>query len=426
MGNPDTKLQTLSNGVRCVSTYVPNSSLIKIQVGVCIGSNHEENGEEGLAHFFEHMCFKGTEMFKTPQALISHMENNGIIANAYTSLEATTYYLEGLVEKKEIIFSTSADILLNSTFPEEEVKKEAQVVIQELKMYEDEPSSYIGQKVLEEIFADTPLRHPIGKKEVIETMTREKFLNFYKKHYHAGNIICSVSGGLSHDESFALCEKHFSILSKTLTTPLPTIFPMVPKKKFVTKQRTDIQQDVIDISMRAYGDADDRRYALTVATHILGGGMSARLFSEIRENLAACYSIKSDFDPFSHFGIFGITTQIDPSKRHLVLNTIALIISELKKNGPTQEELDRVTTQLVSRFIRRSELSTVYANSNFISLVKNIPIISPEEYITHISKVTAIQVQEVLHDVVKGEYIVLGICSPDIVTEEVGNALYTL
>ena len=172
-------VHTLENGISVLLNDDQQADTACVLVGVGIGSNHEEDTEHGLAHFFEHMCFKGTTTFPTQRDLLTHMDGLGVISNAFTSREYTAYYAHGRAERLTDMLSVTADIFLNSTFADEEVEKEKGVVLEEIAMYEDDPRDKGSESVEESLFAGTPSGHPIiGTADSVTSFSRDRFVSF--------------------------------------------------------------------------------------------------------------------------------------------------------------------------------------------------------------------------------------------------------
>lgn len=316
----------LPNGVRVVTETIPSVRSISVGVWVHTGSRDEQAGEEGICHFIEHMVFKGTERRRMHQ-IARRMEFVGGYLNAFTGKEYTCYFARALDEHLGRAIDTVCDLVLEPTFPEKELQKEKDVVIEEMKMYEDAPEDYIFDLFEAEIYAGHPLAHPvIGMPETVQGFTRPQLLDFMDQHYTPNQIVLAVAGNARHADVVRLAEQAFA-----RTARAPQDRTLVTPNGFSAKQvvaHRPIQQAHLVLGTRTIGVRHPNRVAVSVMNTILGGGMSSRLSQNIREKYGYCYNIYSFLNLHIDTGDFGVYMGTDPSK---VARSKKLIFREFEK-----------------------------------------------------------------------------------------------
>ncbi|OGM92749.1 hypothetical protein A2333_02405 [Candidatus Wolfebacteria bacterium RIFOXYB2_FULL_49_7] len=406
------KKLTLDNGLRLV--LVPREASLATTVLVLVetGSKYETKDISGISHFLEHMCFKGTEKRPTAFAIASELDGIGASYNAFTSQEYTGYYAKARPKHFGQILDVVSDIYLNQKFDTKEIDKERGVIIEEINMYEDLPMRKVQDVFMALMYGDQPAGWPIaGRKDVVNKITREDFIEYHKKHYVAEATIVIVAGAFDEQEAIDGVKNYFANITtgakgaKAKTSEAQN----APQIALATKE-TD--QTHLVMGVRAFDLFDERKYALELLADILGGGMSSRLFQKVREEMGAAYYIGAGADLSTDHGYMDISAGIDHKK---IDDVLAAIVEELKRMATepvAPEELTRAKEHLIGGLVLGLETSNQWAGfyGSQEALEKNM--MSPEELIKKTQEVTAEQIQAVAKDIIKNEGLNLAIIGP--------------
>jgi predicted Zn-dependent peptidase len=297
-----TKLATLPNGLRIVTDSIASVDTVSLGLWIDVGTRHESPDINGVAHFLEHMAFKGTER-RSARAIAEEIEAVGGHLNAYTSRESTAYYAKILKEDAPLALDILADILLHSTFDPAELERERTVILQEIGQANDTPDDIIFDHFQERAFPDQAMGRPVlGTPEIIESLSREAVVAYLRGHYSASRMVLSASGNLDHDRIVALAEKLLSALPAEL--PIRT-----EPARYVGgdhREQRDLEQLHLVLGFPGIPLGDPDYYAAAVLSTAFGGGMSSRLFQEVREKRGLVYAIHSFAHSYREGGLFGI------------------------------------------------------------------------------------------------------------------------
>ncbi len=334
------QITTLKNGLRIATDEMKDVETVSIGVFVKTGSCNEDIKINGISHFLEHMAFKGTKK-RSAKQIAEEFEGIGGYINAFTSREKTVYYVKVLKEYGEFAVEFLADILQNSLFDAQEIKKESEVILQELAMTIDTPDDIVFDYFQETAFPNQALgRSILGVEKNIKNFSRTDFLKYINKHYSYKNIVVSASGNITQDDLNKWVKKYFTKLSDKEVAP-------IEKSQYVGgffKKEKKLEQVNYLIGFEGVSNHGKKYYEAQILAMILGGGMSSRLFQEIRENRGLAYSIYAFNSCFNDSGIFGIYGGTTPDKCEEMINSIS---DEIKKICDKIEdvELARVKTQ---------------------------------------------------------------------------------
>ena len=341
----------LANGMTVVSDQMSHLKSSAVGVWVNAGSRSEDENEHGISHLLEHMAFKGTETRSAVQ-IVEEIESVGGDVNASTGIENTSYFVRILEDDLPLAIDILGDILANSTFDEEELEREKQVIIQEIGAAYDMPEDRVFDHILEQAYPDQPLgRTILGTPETVQGFSSFDIENYMGTHYHGPNMILSAAGAVRHDDLVDLGEKAFSGFSKT---------PPKPLQKAVYKggESRDLQKDLMEaqvvLGFEGCSFTDDNYYVAQLLAAILGGGMSSRLFQEVREKRGLCYSIYTLHWGFEDSGLFGIHAAT--AAEHLP-ELLPVITGELTRVAEdlTQQELERARAQIKAGLLMGTE-----------------------------------------------------------------------
>ncbi len=405
------KTHELKNGVRVVSVYMPESLSQTTMILSRVGSNNETDIDAGMAHFLEHMCFKGTT--KRPNALQISREFDALGAhiNAFTGNQYTGYHaktaLPDFAESLEIL----ADIYYNSIFPEAELQKEKGVIVDEIKMYMDEPRAMVDQIFDSLVFAGLPAGRPIiGSEETVRSVTRERLVEWHKKHYSPAGTVVVVAGGVTHDDAFLEIEKYFNDAVVCEPTPVVKIGEGFDGRVKVKKD--DSEQMHILLGVRSFGyDHPDRFIAGMLAT-ILGGTMSSRLFQRIREELGYGYYVFANQSAAEGYGVFYGGTGLDPKGISIVLPAMITEFQKIAKEPVSDLELSLAKKYRKSSLLMGLEDNENVANFYGSSHLFNHELELPEERSRKIDAVTKEDILRVAGELFKPENFRLSAVGP--------------
>lgn len=337
------KHSTLSNGLNIVTYEMRYVNSVAINIIVNVGSRYENLSQSGMAHFLEHMAFKGTTR-RSYMDIAREFDAIGGYFNAYTSREHTVYYAKSLHNNFPKALDILADILQNSIFDEKEIQKELAVITQEIAEVQDNPDELVHEKLFQIAYPDQALgRSVVGTFEQIKDFSKQDFQDYIKQYYSANNITISMAGKISHDEAVIYSEQLFTNLPSHNTKSTYEKARYVGGAAYIKK---DLEQTTIIMGFEAPSYHNiEQFYHAQILSVIFGGGLSSRLFQRIREELALAYSVGSWQHSFSDSGIFGISASCEHNRRQELTNAITEEISKIS-NCISQEELDRAKSQI--------------------------------------------------------------------------------
>lgn len=379
------KKTLLSNGVRIITEEIEHVRSAAIGIWVGAGSRDESEGFEGISHFIEHMFFKGTE-HRSARALAESLEAVGGQLNAFTTKEYTCYYAKTLDEDLDLAIDVLSDMFFCSLFDEKEIEKEKNVVIEEIKMYEDSPDELIHDVFSEYVWNDHPLGKPIlGTEESIRALSREKIMQFLTQHYAPDNVVISVAGRINHDDVVAKLSAQFG----TFARGGRRVLEETPVGHTIAHyQKKDTEQMHILMGVPGLGQDDEDIYAMHIFNNILGGGLSSRLFQEIREQRGLAYSVYSYHATYVDTGLFAVYAGTSPKNTQEVIVCILEELLEMKEKGITAEELNRTKAQIKgSLYLGLEAVSSRMSRLGKTELTYN-RVLSPEEVVEKLEKVT--------------------------------------
>ena len=331
----------LANGMSVVTDRMEHLESAALGVWVKAGSRDEQPWEHGIAHLLEHMAFKGTKG-RTARDIATQIENVGGDVNAATSAETTSFYARVLKDDVPLAVDILSDILNNSLFDETELAREQHVILQEIGAAKDSPEDVAFDDFQAAAFRDQTLGRPImGTPETVSSFKAEHLRNYLSDHYHGPNMVLAAAGNVDHDEIVKMAESRFSCFGATPAREPDSCLYTGGEK--ITMRDLQEAQIIFGFEGRAYHVRDF--YASQVLASLLGGGMSSRLFQEVREKRGLCYSIYAFHWGFSDTGIFGVHAATEEAD---IPELIPVVLEEFKKAGQSinQEELDRARAQI--------------------------------------------------------------------------------
>lgn len=390
--------QVLPNGLRVFYAPMHETQAVTLLFLFGVGSRYETTKQNGLSHFLEHMFFKGTERRPSTLDISQELDSLGAEYNAFTGEEYTGYYISTAAEHFPIAFDVLTDMLYNSAFDSAEIKREKGVICEEIKMYHDNPMTYLEEVSKTLVFGNTPLGRDIaGKPETVKRFKQEDFLRYKQSHYGAENTILVIAGNPNKHNWQSLITGSLSHVPKAKKTSYE-------KQKELSGSAVNIGHKPIDqvhLSLIHYGfpHKDPRVETLDVLTNILGGTMSSRLFVEVREKRGLAYYARSSRNCYNDIGTVECNAGVDPKKLEEAVTVTLVEINKLKTEAVSDLELDRAKQNIKGRLSLRLEDSHSIARYLAYDELELGHIRQPEKYIKLIEKVTKSDIIKLANDI---------------------------
>ncbi len=402
----------LPNKLRVIAIPIPGLSSATALVLVGAGSRYEQKDKAGLSHFVEHMIFKGTKKRPTAFDISSLVDSVGGENNAFTSKDQTGYYIKLQTEHLKLAFDILSDTLRNSLFLQEEIDRERGAIIEEINMYEDTPLYKIDDVFYELMYDGNPLGWPIaGDKKTVSNIGREDFLNYTERFYQGSDMVLAIAGKVDAQEVKSLAEEYFSS------------FTPGRKEKFIEfgngqdKPRVKVEHKKTDqahlyLGYPAFSFSHPDRPALEVLSAILGGGMSSRLFIQVRERRGLAYYVSSTTDLYHETGLIAARAGLNLEKVDEAVKVILEEFAKIKSGEVTKAELAKAKEFLKGRAILRLENSRTTAEWYAEKELLEGKIETPDEEFAKISKVTLEDIGRVAQEIIKEKKVNLAIIGP--------------
>lgn len=399
---------TLKNGLRVVTEKIEHLNSISVGIMVQNGSRNEIPELNGISHFIEHMFFKGTQKRSSKQ-IVSDVENVGGQINAFTSKEATCYYVKALNTHLDLSLDVISDMILHAKFDPEEIEKEKGVVIEEINMGLDSPEDVLDDAHSKATFGSDSLSRPIlGTIPIVKSFNREKILKFISEKYTPYNSVLSICGNFDDNELKELIEKYFGEW-KSENKYIPSYEETILQVGSVYEKK-DIEQLHISLGLKGLPYADDYSYPLVLLNNVFGGGASSILFQKVREELGLCYSICSYLQPYQGVGTLNIYAGLNKNYAEKALEVIDRELKLFSENGITKDQIDINKEKIKANYILglESTSSRMFANAKTYLFRNRIK--TQEEVIEKIDKITNEDIRYVLdstfkHGVLNAAYV---------------------
>ena len=403
------EITTLDNGIRVITETVNHVQFMSMGFWVGVGSRYESEKQWGITHFIEHMLFKGTEK-RTADQISGAVDAVGGQLNAFTSKENTCYYIKTLTEDFPLAVDVLSDMFLNSRFDNEEIAKEREVIIEEIKMYEDTPDDQVHDLMSANLWPDHPLgRAILGTEESIAAFDHDMLKEYMKQYYTGSNIVVSVVGNISHKQVVDAIQE---VLGGIPKGELNQYAIADRAKAGVNCYYKEIAQSQICVAMPGVAKEDDRLFPLSILNTYLGGGMSSRLVKKIREEEGLAYSVYSYNGSYTDTGAFVISVGTRPENCQRVIDIILEELEDVRQNGITQDEMDKSFSQLKGSLYMGLETVNSRMNKLGRSLLIYDRVITPEENVDDLSKVTVEDVKALAGDMFRRENLQITVLGP--------------
>ncbi|MEI6532904.1 MAG: pitrilysin family protein [Candidatus Roizmanbacteria bacterium] len=390
-------IQTLPNGLKVLLIDTEAFPTVTSMLLVGAGSRYENDTNNGIAHFFEHMAFKGSKKYPHYSIIASTIDEMGGIFNAFTSKDHTGYFIKTTSDQYPKVADILSDMILNPLIPEDELEKEKGVIIEEINMYEDTPSDIVGQMFETLLYEGNPLGFRIiGTKELIRNSNKQIFLDYINKLYHPSNALFVVAGGLNNSKNANTSNHYLEVAKEKFgmwkDQPVDTFTPVVEtqSKPQIIIQKKPSEQAHFVLGFRTFSQNDSRRRALSVLSTVLGGGMSSRLFDEVREKRGLCYYISTGRQHYHDVGYLatqaGVPTDVEKVKEAMRVTYqehMKIVNGDIK-----EEEIVRAKAMIKGRMMLSLEDSYRVASFMGTKLLLEGKIEMPEDIIGEVEKVT--------------------------------------
>lgn len=405
-------LKTFPNGLRLLIVPSKESLTVQVMVGVNTGADFETKETNGISHFLEHLCFKGTKKRPSNLILTQELDKVGAVYNAFTSDEYTGFFVKTAKENLDLALDFVSDIYLNSLFPEEEIKKEKGVIIEEINMCYDIPQRLIWDFWYQLLYGNQPAGwSTLGTKENIRRFQRQDFLKYYQQQYKAGSTLIVVSGNFSEKEIVSKVKRYFAEIRKGVgkTKQSPKEKQSAPRI-FLQNRQTD--QTHLIFGVRGFNLFDPRCYALNLLDVVWDGGMSSRLWQTVREKLGAAYYVSSIVYSNTDYGYWGVGMGIDNQRLIEVLKTVLAEWKKFNTQLISPHELKNAKDFLKGRMaVQLENIHDFAENFAFQELLKR-KIETPVEYLKKINKLSSRDLQKTANDLLKRQMLNLAIIGP--------------
>jgi len=399
----------LDNGIRVLSETVPCFDSVCIGAWVLAGSRDEKESENGISHFIEHLLFKGTET-RTAQDIARAIDSVGGSMNGYTGRENTCFYAKILNRHLDLAVDLVSDILLHSRFDAEDIERERSVILQEVKMVEDTPDDYVHDLFNRAFWGDHPMGQPVlGRTERIRSFSREQIVQYFEEHYRSDRMIVSVAGKIEHDKVVDLVGRAFRQF-RSGSKRTERVTPRGSSTASVLERKTE--QVHLCLGTKGLAYMSSRRFSSYLLNAVLGGGMSSRLFQEIRERRGLAYSVFSYLPSYVDTGLLVVYAATEKKAVGEVIQLILKEFEKLRRSPINQEELTTAKEQLKGNLL----LSLEGSDNRMTRLARNeiyfnrfLPV---DEVIDRIDTVAADQIKELSDELFRPENLCLTLLGP--------------
>jgi predicted Zn-dependent peptidase len=386
----------LPNGLTVITEQMQHIRSVSIGIWVKTGSRDEDLQWNGISHFIEHMVFKGTK-HRSAEDIARQVDSIGGNMDAFTAKECICFNVKVLDEHLPIALDVLSDLVLNPVFDTQDISRERGVILEEIKMDEDSPDYLVHEIFTQNFWKDHPLGKPIlGTKDTVKRFERDPVLDFYGQRFGPGNLIISAAGNLNHDQFVALVNRHFERMKPVKNgfhSPQPKIVPRI-----ILRNKKALEQVQICVGVPSHPIAHEKRHASYILNTLLGGGMSSRLFQNIRERQGLAYAIYSDLNPYRDTGCLSVYAG---TSRESAVKVVQCVVSEFRKLKAEQvpeEELRRSKDQLKGSLMLSLESSTARMSNLARQEMYFDRFFSMDELLEKIEAVTADELQQLANE----------------------------
>jgi predicted Zn-dependent peptidase len=414
--------KNLKNGLRIISVPMKDSQTAIAMVLVEAGSDYEDKNNNGISHFLEHMCFKGTHN-RTGDEIKYELDSLGSESNAFTGNEYTGYYAKANYKKLDQIIDLISDIYLNPTFPEKDIDIEKGVIFEEINMYEDLPQRKVWDIWMKLLYGEQSAgRTILGPKENIKRIQQKDFKEYFQKHYVPNKTVVVIAGKINEEKIYKLICDKFDLLKKTkITKKLKTIDDQNKAQIKIFDKKTD--QTHLILGFRAFDLYSKKNKILNLASIILGQGFSSRLFTKMRDELGMCYYTRATVDNFTDHGYFAVSSGVGNGRFKEAISVIMDEFRRLRDLEISEKELQKAKDFALGKLATGLETSDDWAMFYGAQELHHEKIENPDDIIEKINKITVKDIQMVLKEIFVLEKLNLAVVGPQIIDSELKKLL---
>jgi predicted Zn-dependent peptidase len=395
--------QVLPNGLTIITEEMQHIRSVSIGIWIRTGSRDEDPKWNGISHFIEHMVFKGTK-HRTAEDIARQVDSIGGNMDAFTAKECICFNVKILDEHLPIAMDVLSDLVLNPVFDAQDIARERGVILEEIKMDEDNPDYLVHEIFTQNFWKDHPLGKPIlGTKETVRKFDRDPVTNFYGQRFAPGNLIICAAGNLQHQNFVDVVARHFEHMKPMpdgFHSAAPTVVPRI-----IMRNKKSLEQVQICVGVPAHPIAHERRHASYILNTVLGGGMSSRLFQNIRERQGLAYAIYSDLSPYRDTGCLSVYAGTSRESAGKVVQSIVKEFGKLKSDPVPAEELRRAKDQLKGSLMLSLESSIARMSNLARQEMYFDHFYGLDELIEKIESVTSEDVQKLANEFFRTESI---------------------
>jgi predicted Zn-dependent peptidase len=402
--------ETLDNGLRVLTADLPHAQSVAVMVMFAAGSRYETAETSGIAHFAEHMFFKGTDRRPSARDIAGEIDAIGGEFNAFTGKENTTYYVKCAAEHRDVALDVIVDMLRNSRFAEEEIEREKGVIVEEMNMYFDTPRDFIGGVYEQLLWGDQPLgRDIIGRKETIRDATRDTFMGYLDRWYRPSRMVLGVAGQIGDGLLERVQELLGGLTDADTGEPEPTS-PHANGRVSVSTKQSEQAHVSLGVPSRPLDHPD--RYPLQLLATALGGGMSSRLFTEVRERRGLAYYVYGLNHSYTDAGTLYAQAGVDIARIDDAVSTIATELRKIAAEPLPADELEKARNFAKGRFVLQLESPQGLMMFGLRKEVLERRLPDPDEVIRGVDAVTSEDVARVATELIESDRIRLAVIGP--------------
>lgn len=404
--------ETFQNGLRVVTKKLPNTKSVTVLVLVGAGSRYETKKVNGISHFLEHMFFKGAKKYKNAKEVSEAIDAVGGDFNAFTGKEYVGYYVKVASESQDVAMDVLSDMLINSKFDPHEIDKERGVILEEYNMYQDTPMYQVGWDFERLMYGDQPMGwDQVGTKELIQSVTHDDFMRYFRSLYTPDNIVVSVVGNVDHKQT---CKKIRNFFKFHDGKKAFNYEPLGPNSNSdcVFLQHKKTEQAHVVVGYSAYPEEHKDHYVEKVLSVILGGNMSSRMFLAVREAKGLAYYIQTTTDDYLDTGIISTRAGVDVKRIKLAIQAIIEQYNKMRGEKVPAAELRKAKDYIKGKLVLRLEDSEEYAHLIGKQELLHGKAKSPEQIMEEVEKVAAKDIARVSDDLFRPENLRAAIIGP--------------
>ena len=402
----------LKNGMRIITVPMQDNKTATALVLVEAGSKYESKKENGISHFLEHMCFKGTTKRPKSGDISLELDKLGAQSNAFTSQEFTGYYAKAYSKNIFKLIDVISDMYCNPVFNESEIKKEKGVIIEEMNMYKDLPMREVQESFNEILYGDTPAgRTILGDKNFIKKAKQQDFTDYRNKHYVASATTIVVAGVIDEKKVIKEIEKKFECVSESKKFKKEKVKEIQSKPQVSIVYKKSDQSHLV-LGVRTFDFFKKDAMAVSLLAGVLGAGMSSRLFSKLRDEMGVCYYVRAGNSTTTDTGCLKVSAGVDNKRVGEVINVLLEEFNKLKEELVLDDELKKVKEKMISSLILELESSDSLAEYYGILDVLGRSLLKPQEKIKLIKTITSQDIKRVANKIFKNEGLNLAVIGP--------------